>query len=70
LVLQTVKGAALVAEARQKDNETPATLRKHVTSPRGTTEAAIKVLQAAHFDSLVQKALTAARDRGKELSAG
>lgn len=70
LVLQTAKGAALLAETRQKESETPALLRKNVTSPGGTTEAAIKVFEAAHFGSLVQKALTAARDRGKELSGG
>ena len=70
LVLQTAKGAALLAEAGQKANETPAILRKKVTSPGGTTEAAIKAFEAAEFGSLVQKALTAARDRGKELSAG
>lgn len=69
LVLQTAKGAALLAEEAQKRGQNPAILRQNVTSPGGTTEAAINVFQAAGFGSLVQKALAAARDKGKELSA-
>jgi pyrroline-5-carboxylate reductase len=40
-----------------------------VTSPHGTTEAAIKVFAAHDFQELVAEALTAARDRSRELSA-
>lgn len=68
LVLQTAKGAALLAEAAQKRGETPAILRKKVTSPGGTTEAALKVFAAAGFEPMVRKALKAAFDRGQELS--
>jgi pyrroline-5-carboxylate reductase len=69
LVLQTAHGAALLAQTGQKRDQSPGILRKNVTSPGGTTEAAIKVFEAAHVGPLVQKALTAARDRGRELSA-
>lgn len=68
LVLQTAKGAALLAEAGQDKGEGPSVLRIKVTSPGGTTEAALKVFAAEGFVPMVQKALTAAFDRGLELS--
>jgi pyrroline-5-carboxylate reductase len=68
LVLQTAKGAALLAEQADGRGETAAELRRKVTSPGGTTEAALKVFFEKDFSALVTTALTAARDRGKELS--
>ncbi|RKY07551.1 MAG: pyrroline-5-carboxylate reductase [Planctomycetota bacterium] len=68
LVLQTAKGAALLAEQADGRGETAAELRRKVTSPGGTTEAALKVFAEQEFSRLVSKALTAARDRSKELS--
>jgi pyrroline-5-carboxylate reductase len=68
LVLQTAKGAALLAESADIQGETPADLRKKVTSPGGTTEAAIKVLTEKQFGDMVTNALTAACNRSKELS--
>jgi pyrroline-5-carboxylate reductase len=68
LVLQTAKGAALLAEAAQSDNEDPAVLRQKVTSPGGTTEAALKIFTEKGISQIVNEALTAARDRGRELS--
>jgi pyrroline-5-carboxylate reductase len=68
LVLQTAKGAALLAYERDKEGETPAVLRKKVTSPGGTTEAALKVFADGDFGPLVIAALTRARDRGRELA--
>lgn len=68
LVLQTAKGAALLAAEKQKENETPAQLRKKVTSPGGTTEAALKVFAEGNFGQLVTAALKRARDRSMELS--
>jgi pyrroline-5-carboxylate reductase len=65
LVLQTALGAARMASASEVD---AATLRQQVTSPGGTTAAALKVLQDADIGDLFQRALTAARDRGAELS--
>jgi pyrroline-5-carboxylate reductase len=70
LVLQTAKGAGLLAVERDKDGETPALLRRKVTSPHGTTEAAIKVFEAGEFGGLVSKALHRAAERSRELSAG
>lgn len=69
LVLQTAKGAALLAESADIKSETPAELRKKVTSPGGTTEAAIKVFAERQFGELVTDALTAAANRSKELSS-
>ena len=68
LVLQTAKGAGLLAAEADKSGETPALLRRKVTSPGGTTEAALKVFTAGGFQELVTDALTAARDRSRELS--
>ena len=68
LVLQTAKGAALLAEQADGRGETAAELRRKVTSPGGTTEAALKVFSEQEFNELVTTALTAARDRSKELS--
>ena len=65
LVLQTALGAARMAS---QSDVAPATLRQQVTSPGGTTAAAIKVLIDADFGGLLQRALTAARDRGADLS--
>ncbi len=69
LVLQTAKGAALLAEAAQENGEDPAILRQKVTSPGGTTEAALKVFAEKGISETVLRALAAARNRGKELSA-
>ena len=68
LVVQTAKGAALLAEARDKQGETPAVLRQKVTSPGGTTAAALEVFKDRDFGSTVNQALKAAYDRSKELS--
>ena len=68
LVLQTAKGAGLLAVEADKNGESPAVLRRKVTSPHGTTEAALKVFAAHGFQKLVADALTAARDRSRELS--
>jgi pyrroline-5-carboxylate reductase len=44
-------------------------LRRRVTSPGGTTEAAMAVLEAGGFAPLMIRAVTAARDRSQALSA-
>ena len=69
LVLQTAKGAGLLAVEADNNGESPAVLRRKVTSPHGTTEAALKVFAAHGFPKLVADAVTAARDRSRELSA-
>jgi pyrroline-5-carboxylate reductase len=70
LVLQTAKGAGLLASEADKNDESPAILRKKVTSPGGTTEAALKIFAEGNFGSLVSAALKRACDRSRELSAG
>jgi pyrroline-5-carboxylate reductase len=68
LVLQTAKGAGLLAVEADKNGESPAELRRKVTSPGGTTEAALKVLAAGEISELISAAITRARDRGRELA--
>jgi pyrroline-5-carboxylate reductase len=48
----------------------PAELRRRVTSPRGTTERAIGVLEAADLADLFDRATDAALARARELAAG
>jgi pyrroline-5-carboxylate reductase len=67
LVLQTAKGAGLLAAEADKKGQSPAALRKNVTSPGGTTEAALKVMAASNFGRLINNALAAACKRSKEL---
>lgn len=66
LAKATVAGAGLLAE---KSNEDPTNLRINVTSPGGTTAAALKILmdQDTGFNSLLFKAVEAASNRSKEL---
>jgi pyrroline-5-carboxylate reductase len=68
LVLQTAKGAGLLAVEAFINGQTPDILRKKVTSPGGTTEAALKVFSKCKFETMVLNALRAAADRSKELS--
>jgi len=65
LVLGTAEGAV---ELLNRSTDSPAELRKKVTSPGGTTEAALKVLMEKKFVELLKNALQAAADRSKELS--
>ena len=65
LTLQTALGAARMAI---ESDEEPATLRRRVTSPGGTTERAVAVLKDGGLRGLFGRALTAARDRSVELS--
>lgn len=68
LVLQTAKGTAMLAIEREKSGEKPEMLRQKVTSPGGTTEAALKVFSKYDFEKIVNEALAAAAKRSKELS--
>jgi pyrroline-5-carboxylate reductase len=65
LTLQTALGAAKMA---LESDEPPSELRRRVTSPGGTTEQALKQLQAGDLQGLFRRALSAARDRSFELS--
>ncbi len=64
LATQTVAGAA---EMVQQTGEEPAVLRENVTSPKGTTFAALESFRANGFAQMVEEALNAARDRSIEL---
>jgi pyrroline-5-carboxylate reductase len=65
LVDETVRGAAKLMELTR---EHPDKLRDAVTSPGGTTEAALKVLEAGDFRELIKNAVAAAHRRAQELA--
>ena len=65
LALQTILGAARMLTG---SGEAPAELRRRVTSPGGTTQAAIETFEAGGFRALVAQAIGAATRRGGELS--
>lgn len=65
LVMQTLRGAALLADMSDKD---AATLRRDVTSKGGTTEAALTALTQGEFAALVARAAAAAAERSKALA--
>lgn len=67
LVQQTFSGSTRLLEATGDD---PAELRRRVTSPKGTTEQAIAVLQDARLDDLFTRAARAAQERARQLAAG
>lgn len=66
LALQTVLGASRMLVESGVD---AAELRKRVTSPNGTTQAALERFEAGGLRGLVADAIHAARTRGAELSA-
>ncbi|HJR74156.1 MAG TPA: pyrroline-5-carboxylate reductase [Luteimonas sp.] len=66
LVLQTVLGAARMLT---ESDEPPAELRRRVTSPGGTTQAAVETFENGGFLELVAKAIGNATERGRQLSA-
>ena len=65
LTLQTALGAAKMA---LESNDDAATLRQRVTSPGGTTERALEILENGKLRALFIDALAAARDRSRELA--
>ncbi len=65
LAIQTGFGATKLALEVDDD---PASLRKKVTSPGGTTEQAIKTFEEQGLIELFSKAMKAASDRAKELA--
>lgn len=64
LVNATIRGAGRMLSETGTD---AATLRERVTSPNGTTAAALAVLEGADFRELVAEAIAAAADRSREL---
>jgi len=67
LAKATVGGAGQLAE---DSDENPSQLRVNVTSPNGTTQAALEVLMNEHdgFPALLKRAVKAAADRSRELA--
>ncbi len=64
---QTFIGAAALLDATRED---PAELRRRVTSPKGTTERAVAVLEGANLAGIFAEATDAALARARELAAG
>lgn len=65
LTIQTIVGSAKLLSTSEKS---PTTLRENVTSPNGTTAAAISSFSQSDLPGIVKKAMTAARDRSQELA--
>lgn len=65
LTLQTALGAAQMAIT---SSSAPSDLRKNVTSPNGTTQAALEVFDRAQISQNIQTALAAAQKRSQELA--
>lgn len=67
LVEETFAGATELLVA---SNQSPAELRKQVTSPNGTTMQAIAVLEQADLEAIFSRATEAALARSKEIAEG
>lgn len=66
VVAQTILGAA---KMMQTNNEEPASLRKKVTSPNGTTAAGLEALSENGGGKAISAAIKGAAERSKEISA-
>ena len=65
LTIQTIVGAAKLLD---ESGKSATTLRENVTSPNGTTAAALASFAASELNSMVAQAMKAARDRSQELA--
>jgi len=65
LTIQTIVGAAKLLD---ESGKSATTLRENVTSPNGTTAAALASFAASDLNSMVAQAMKAARDRSQELA--
>lgn len=66
LTVQTVLGAAMMVK---ETGEQPSELRRKVTSPGGTTQAAIETMQASLVSESIVKAMNRAAERATEMGA-
>jgi pyrroline-5-carboxylate reductase len=66
LVVQTVVGSAKLL---RETGEHPTVLRERVTSPAGTTAAALRLLEEGKVRADFLAAIEAARDRSRALAA-
>lgn len=64
LATQTCLGAGKMLV---ESSDPPSQLRKNVTSPNGTTHAALETFKSLGFEEIVNKAVTAATSRSAEL---
>jgi pyrroline-5-carboxylate reductase len=65
LTIQTITGSAALLE---KSGDSPRTLREKVTSPNGTTAAALASFSESHLSEIVSRAMRAAHNRADELA--
>ncbi len=65
LSITTMEGAAKLL---QSSNDSPEVLRRKVTSPGGTTEAALKVFETSKVKEIIRNGVAAAAKRSRELS--
>ena len=65
LTIQTIVGAAGMLD---ESGLTPTKLRENVTSPNGTTAAALAKFSEGQLGDLISKAMKAAKDRSAELA--
>ena len=65
LTIQTIVGAAKLLD---QSGDSPTTLREKVTSPNGTTFAALNSFNGSDISATVADAMKAARDRSQELA--
>ncbi|MDC3417746.1 pyrroline-5-carboxylate reductase [Aquibacillus salsiterrae] len=66
LALQTISGAA---QMLKQTGENPSELRKKITSPGGTTQAAIETLDQFKFQEAIEACITNAAKRSEEMGA-
>ncbi|BAC24225.1 proC [Wigglesworthia glossinidia endosymbiont of Glossina brevipalpis] len=66
VILQTAKGAIVLAEHFSEISFN--TLKKHITSKKGTTEAALNSFKKNNFRKIVEISMKAAVSRAKEIS--
>jgi pyrroline-5-carboxylate reductase len=65
LTIQTIVGSAALLE---ESGDSPTILREKVTSPNGTTAAALASFSNDHLSEIVARAMKAAHDRSQELA--
>jgi len=65
LAVQTLIGAARMLETSSED---PGALRERVTSPGGTTMAALRALEDGGFAMAIREAIGRAADRAREMA--
>jgi len=65
LAVHTAEGAGAML---MQSGDDPETLRQRVTSPGGTTQAALESMERNGFRDLISKAVVAATNRGRELA--